>query len=1175
MSNRIDIGNVRGIKGDKGEKGDIGRTPSYEDLKYQKKDDEFVALLGTGNITQYYVDVNGKLCNKDGYLLDENKNPTTNKGQPFDISEYGYDYKPVWMDEEGHFTNNKGELLDENDEVIYVKSDFISDITAYIYEDEEAYDQLVGDIYPNIVNTLTDTSNIDKYRAFFDEIEGDIKYYICEDNPKTSIYIKNDNLVNTCKYYDENGELAVDNTGNYASVPLEKNALYLYNVRHIDDNEIMHYDVYLCTKANTVPKKIISSADFSIDYNVIDDLKVDVEQGAIDEEKDVYLRLFTRGTRGQFYSMNDVDILFDNNVISKLGANNGIAQLNGNGKVPSSQLPAYIDDIVEGTMNSAVTVFTPTDETYIDSVKQKGKIYVDTNSRKTYRWSGSNYVLISNPIVVDDGSTEAFSSTKGTSLETKIGNTTLNTTSKTVTGAINEHESDITSLNNNKEDKSNKTTVWHNESNTLRDTHYPSEKLVKDSLDTKLDITTFNTEKQSLINNFTVTVDDEWDSTSTNPVQAKIINEKFFDKDDIINLLNSIEIGENGGKLLTVYIDEETGDLVVENDGFDYCTMDEVGEKFTYTSDESTLTLSNNQFSIKNGGVTNEKIANNTINGHEKIVADSITTSEIANNAIHTDELADKNITQAKFTDSLSNYIDGKIDKKASQILANDDLNDYKTVGFYYSYDNNRTSTLNNVPENFIGGFSLFVYGSRMNNSVENYVHQLLSSYDKDKPHLLFRSYSPTKQEWGEWIELFTRDSAIINTHNLTDGAISTEKILNYAVTNEKISSNAISNGKLANDSVTNSKIKDGNVSYRKLESHLQDTIDGKINSLATKINIGDDLNEYVRNGFYSCNSGSVAKTVANYPNINPNGFGLLVMNNSSEGLGNVNQLLATYNNSNQNYFIRSYDSYHQSWSNWNKIITNSKYILQEKFNCNGGQTECEIAVYSDDQNVLITFKGQTAPIQSSHDELIESNQLLSEKYRPFIRQKTSDLVFKDDYSSAGELVGIIEENGKIKLYTMDGIWETVDISGSIMYPLKSRVNNNILLETNEGIGLNKSTDFIATLSGSDENTLVEFYEEYNLGLEVDSDKYIVHDDSTTVTAKLVDSNDKSRIKQEDVLVEFYEEYSISDINLNDIKTIKTEDTVVITAIVFDEDGSRIENETVEFFIENDTETEN
>ena len=68
-------------------------------------------------------------------------------------------------------------------------------------------------------------------------------------------------------------------------------------------------------------------------------------------------------------------------------------------------------------------------------------------------------------------------------------------------------------------------------------------------------------------------VDNHLDSNSTNPVQNKVICEEFYDKDDIIYLLNNIETGH--GKLLTIYLDEDTGDLVVDDDGFEYYTRDE------------------------------------------------------------------------------------------------------------------------------------------------------------------------------------------------------------------------------------------------------------------------------------------------------------------------------------------------------------------------------------------------------------------------------------------------------------------------------------------------------------------------------------------------------------------------------------------------------------------------
>lgn len=75
-----------------------------------------------------------------------------------------------------------------------------------------------------------------------------------------------------------------------------------------------------------------------------------------------------------------------------------------------------------------------------------------------------------------------------------------------------------------------------------------------------------------------VKVDDELKANSTNPVQNKVICQEFYTKDDIIELINSIETVH--GKLLNIYIDEDTGDLVVNEDGFQYYTSDECDAKY-------------------------------------------------------------------------------------------------------------------------------------------------------------------------------------------------------------------------------------------------------------------------------------------------------------------------------------------------------------------------------------------------------------------------------------------------------------------------------------------------------------------------------------------------------------------------------------------------------------------
>ena len=67
------------------------------------------------------------------------------------------------------------------------------------------------------------------------------------------------------------------------------------------------------------------------------------------------------------------------------------------GKVPASQLPSYVDDVIEGVMDG--DVFIPTD--HDADVQASGKIYVDTVTNKAYRWSGSAYVEVSPTPSVD------------------------------------------------------------------------------------------------------------------------------------------------------------------------------------------------------------------------------------------------------------------------------------------------------------------------------------------------------------------------------------------------------------------------------------------------------------------------------------------------------------------------------------------------------------------------------------------------------------------------------------------------------------------------------------------------------------------------------------------------------------------------------------------------------
>ena len=93
------------------------------------------------------------------------------------------------------------------------------------------------------------------------------------------------------------------------------------------------------------------------------------------------------------------------------GANGGVAELDANGKVPSSQLPSYVDDTVEGYLYNGVFYSDSAHEHPITG--ETGKIYVELVSNKTYRWSGSAYVEISESLALGETSSTAYAGNKG------------------------------------------------------------------------------------------------------------------------------------------------------------------------------------------------------------------------------------------------------------------------------------------------------------------------------------------------------------------------------------------------------------------------------------------------------------------------------------------------------------------------------------------------------------------------------------------------------------------------------------------------------------------------------------------------------------------------------------------------------------------------------------------
>ena len=94
---------------------------------------------------------------------------------------------------------------------------------------------------------------------------------------------------------------------------------------------------------------------------------------------------------------------------SEIGQANGVAGLDASGKVPTSQLPSYVDDVVEYE-----------NEDSFPEEGEAGKIYVDTTTNKTYRWSGSQYVEISASLAIGTTTGTAYDGGLGAQLRTDL-----------------------------------------------------------------------------------------------------------------------------------------------------------------------------------------------------------------------------------------------------------------------------------------------------------------------------------------------------------------------------------------------------------------------------------------------------------------------------------------------------------------------------------------------------------------------------------------------------------------------------------------------------------------------------------------------------------------------------------------------------------------------------------
>ena len=114
------------------------------------------------------------------------------------------------------------------------------------------------------------------------------------------------------------------------------------------------------------------------------------------------------------------------------GQPNGLAELDSNGKVPASQLPSYVDDVMDAyaTYTVSPTGVLQNIQLYVDAehetpiVGERDKIYVNVTPGEVsyqFRWSGSQWVHIdSNAIIIGDITGTAYDGGKGKAMENVV-----------------------------------------------------------------------------------------------------------------------------------------------------------------------------------------------------------------------------------------------------------------------------------------------------------------------------------------------------------------------------------------------------------------------------------------------------------------------------------------------------------------------------------------------------------------------------------------------------------------------------------------------------------------------------------------------------------------------------------------------------------------------------------
>ena len=267
---------------------------------------------------------------------------------------------------------------------------------------------------------------LDNLSARLTKLDADFEEYVNERVTVSDYCFDNPNINGAVEFLSAHLDGAISNY-----------IIYGYNPDTQEKVELLNLDLTNVWYEDSPESISIDFTGKSIDYTYTDTFYFITRSGSVSFDTDLYdSNLYLTNPFPQFmvsHSSGSVYIKYlkrfvgtvvalEKNVQTLQETNNnydhrlsylegGVAILDENGKIPCRHLPSYVDDIIEGTYDDSDSSFKDVSGSTITG--ESGKIYVDTTTNKSYRWSGSAYVEISSSLSIGENESTAFDGKRG------------------------------------------------------------------------------------------------------------------------------------------------------------------------------------------------------------------------------------------------------------------------------------------------------------------------------------------------------------------------------------------------------------------------------------------------------------------------------------------------------------------------------------------------------------------------------------------------------------------------------------------------------------------------------------------------------------------------------------------------------------------------------------------